>query len=114
MAIRIIFNDFYANDKHPINHKEENKMDAKNVVTETAEAVEAVVATPVVVPEMTQVSVPQIEVPKTSHVWGYVIGGATVAAVGLGVFGIYKLVNHIKTKKEAKNATVEEDQAVED
>ena len=89
-------------------------MDAKNVVTETAEAVEAVVATPAVVPEMTQVSVPQIEVPKTSHVWGYVIGGATVAAVGLGVFGIYKLVNHIKTKKEAKNATVEEDQAVED
>ena len=89
-------------------------MDAKNVVTETAEAVEAVVATPVVAPEMTQVSVPQIEVPKTSHVWGYVIGGATVAA-GIGAcFGIYKLVNHIKTKKEAKkNAetieTVEED-----
>ncbi len=90
-------------------------MDAKNnVLTETAEAVEAVVATPVVAPEMTQVSVPQIEAPKTSHVWGYVIGGATVAA-GIGAcFGIYKLVNHIKAKKEAKkNAetieTVEED-----
>lgn len=89
-------------------------MDEKNVITKTSEAVEAVVATPVVAPEMTQVSVPQIEAPKTSHVWGYIIGGASVAAAGLGVFGIYKLVNHIKAKKEAKNAAVEEDQTVED
>ena len=90
-------------------------MDAKNnVITETAEAVEAVVATPVVAPEMTQVSVPQIEAPKTSHVWGYVAGAGAVVAIGAAGFGIYKLVNHIKAKKEAKkNAetieTVEED-----
>lgn len=88
---------------------------ANVVTTETAEAVEAVVATPVVPQIEAPVSAPQIEVPKSNHVWGYVIGGATVLAGGLACFGIYKLVNHIKAKneKEAKNAAAE-DQAVED
>lgn len=84
---------------------------ANVVTTETAEAVEAVVATPVVPQIEAQVSAPQIEVPKSNHVWGYVIGGATVLAGGLACFGIYKLVNHIKAKNEKeaeKNAAVEE------
>lgn len=89
-------------------------MDAKNVVTETAEVV-TTATTPVVVPEVAPVMVtPNIEEPKTNHVWGYAAGAGAVVVIGAAGFGIYKLVKHFKAKKEAKNAAVEEDQTAED
>lgn len=86
-------------------------MDATNVVTEATEVATTVAPVVTEAPEVTVT--PNVEVPGTNHVWGYIIGAGCIAIVGLSAvgtyFGVKKFMAHKAKKKEAeKNAAVEE------